>query len=251
MTQLVGTGFLAAGRALSAVIPQGTRSNVFDQIYTVFLLLGTLVGIVVTLYMLQKAWKYRAAASKEDDDKDRPQLGEIPEGGGGGRKLFVSFALSAIIVVSLIAWTYFTLLYVENPDPAAAEDSIEIEVVAHQFYWEFRYPNGYTELDTLRVPEDTRVYLRVTSADVFHNFGVPALRAKADAIPGETTSTWFLADETGTYAAHCYELCGQGHSYMDAEVEVMEQGEWEEWYAGTNSSSTENNASLTGIPAGV
>lgn len=237
---------------VAQIVPRGTRSNVFDQIYVVFLVLGTVVGVVVTVYMLQKAYKYRASRGG-DDDYDRPEVGELPEGGGGGRKLFVSFALSAIIVISLISWTYFTLLYVENPDTENDEDPIEVEVVAHQFYWEFIYPNGYSERGTLRIPEDRRVQLTVTSDDTFHNFGIPELRAKADAIPGERASTWVMASSPGTHEAHCYELCGSGHSYMDATVEVMEQDRYQEWYADTanNSSSSESMASATGALAEV
>ncbi|MDY6764461.1 MAG: cytochrome c oxidase subunit II, partial [Halobacteria archaeon] len=68
------------------------------------------------------------------------------------------------------------------------------------------------------------------------------LRVKTDAIPGQTTTTWFVANETGTYQAQCFELCGTGHSFMDAQVVVMEQEEFEEWY--TNS-STQNNATVS------
>jgi len=150
-----------SGGGALVTVPRGTRSYVFEQIYVVFLLLGTLVGIVVIAYMLHKAYKYRASSNR-GDVADRPAVGEIPSGSGGGRKLFVSFALSAIIVISLISWTYFTLLYVESPDTAADEDPLEVEVVAHQFYWEFVYPNGYSERGTLRVPEDRRVQLTVT-----------------------------------------------------------------------------------------
>ena len=239
---------------LSPVVPEGTRSNVFQQIYTWFLVLGTLVGIVVIAYMLQKAYKYRASA-QSGEDSDRPELGELPSGSGGGRKLFVSFTLSAIIVVSLITWTYFTLLYVENPEPeTAGGEPLEVEVVGHQFYWEFVYPNGHSTQGTLRVPEDRRVELTVTSDDVFHNFGVPDLRAKADAIPGERTTTWFIAPEPGTYQAHCYEICGSGHSYMDGSVRVMEPGDFQEWYAGTGnetSGAAENGSAATTTSANV
>ncbi|MFB6268675.1 MAG: cytochrome c oxidase subunit II [Halobacterium sp.] len=233
---------------LAPVVPRGTRSYVFDQIYTVFLVLGTVVGVVVVAYMLHKAYKYRASRGAGEDEYDRPEVGEIPEGSGGGRKLFVSFALSAIIVISLISWTYFTLLYVENPDTGAdGEEPLEVEVVGHQFYWEFVYPNGHSERGTLRVPEDRRVQLTVTSGDTFHNFGIPELRAKADAIPGERTSTWFIASSTGTYEAHCYELCGAGHSYMDATVEVMEPGAYQDWYASTANNSSSANAALAEV----
>ncbi|MFC6988202.1 cytochrome c oxidase subunit II [Haloplanus sp. GCM10025708] len=227
----------------SSIVPRGSRSEVFNQILQVFLWLGTAVGVVVIAYMCWKAYKYRASGGHVDESAvDRPDLGELPQGSGGGRKLFVSFSMSAIIVVSLIAWTYGTLLFVEE-SPSVEEtggDELVIEVVGSQFMWTFVYPNGH-ESRTLRAPVDREVKLRVTSADVFHNFGVPGLRVKTDAIPGQQTDTWFRAEETGTHTAHCYELCGSGHSYMDAEVRIMEQQAYEEWYSNT----TPSNATAT------
>ena len=220
--------------AQSGLIPRGTRVFVFDRIFTVFLLLGTLVGIVVIAYMLYNAYKYRDTG--EEDDLDRPVLGELPEGGGKGKKLFTSFALSAVIVISLVAWTYGTLLYVEE-GPSAA-DSLEVEVEGYQFGWRFTYPNGHTTDGVLRVPADQGVRLQITSADVFHNFGIPELKVKSDAIPGQTSETWFIAEEPGTYTANCYELCGAGHSYMTADVVVMEPDEYRAWYNDTNASAS-------------
>jgi cytochrome c oxidase subunit 2 len=224
--------------AQSGLIPRGTRVFVFDRIFTVFLVLGTLVGVVVIGYMLYNAYRYRDTG--EADDVDRPVLGELPEGGGKGKKLFTSFALSAVVVISLVAWTYGTLLYVEE-GPSQAE-ALEIDVEGYQFGWRFTYPNGHVEDSTadgkLRVPADRAVRLRVTSADVFHNFGIPEQKVKTDAIPGQTSETWFEAEETGTYMANCYELCGAGHSYMTAQVVVMEPDDYREWYRNTNGSAS-------------
>jgi len=236
-------------QAGGGVVPRGSRVEVFQQIYQVFLWLGTLVGVVVISYMLWKAYKYRAGSDNAPDDVERPQLGELPSGSGGGRKLFLSFGMSAIIVISLIAWTYGTLLYVESsPTPESevgpGDEQLTVTVVGYQFGWDFVYPNGH-ESDVLRVPADTTIRLQVTSEDVFHNFGIPAFRVKSDAIPGETTDTWFIAEETGTYEAQCYELCGVGHSYMNAEVEVMEPSAFQDWYAGTNESDGANNSTDT------
>jgi cytochrome c oxidase subunit 2 len=83
----------------------------------------------------------------------------------------------------------------------------------------------------MRVPEDTQVNLFVTSADVTHNFWIPDQRAKATALPGQNTTTWFEASETGNYTARCAELCGAGHSHMLATIEVVEQDEFNQWYA--------------------
>jgi cytochrome c oxidase subunit 2 len=211
------------------------------------------VGIVVVAYMLYNAYKYREGGEKaETVDVERPQLGELPTGGGGGRKLFLSFAMSAIIVISLIAWTYGTLLYVEQgaaqeaPQIENGAEPMEIDVIGYQFGWRFVYPNGKTvdsgANEPLRVPANRFIRLNVTSTDVMHNFGVPELRAKTDAMPGQTTQTWFIAENPGaTYTAKCYELCGAGHSYMQAQVEVMSQEAFQEWY--TSQEGGEGNES--------
>jgi cytochrome c oxidase subunit 2 len=232
----------------SGVVPKGTRTEVFGEIYTVFLVLGTIVGVVVVGYMLYNAYKYRDDGGEEL--KDAPTLGELPEGGGKGKKLFLSFGLSAIIVISLIVWTYGALLYVEEGAVATAQEqqqaALEVEVVGFQFGWRFVYPNGHETTGTLRIPADRLVQLQATSDDVHHNFGVPELRAKADGIPGQYTSTWILTEEPGEYAAHCYELCGSGHSYMDATVIVMEPEAYQEWYEGTEPAEAATNESAGG-----
>jgi cytochrome c oxidase subunit 2 len=242
MTLPIGITRHLAPLQVRGLIPRGTRVDVFRSIFDVFLILGTLVGVVVVAYMLVNAYKYRERGEESagKGKADRPVLGELPTGGGGGRKLFLSFGISAVIVVSLIGWTYGTLLFVEN-NPVAVDgenegDEMEVTVEGYQFGWEFRYANGHVVQNTLRVPVDTEIAIRVTSRDVFHNFGIPELRVKSDAIPGEETRTWFAADETGTYTARCYELCGSGHSHMVAEVIVMPKDEFRQWYANQSSS---------------
>jgi cytochrome c oxidase subunit 2 len=192
----------------NGIVPRGTRQEIFEQIYWVFLILGTLVGVVVIGYMLYNGYKYREGREEAAEDIDRPELGELPEGGGGGRKLALSLTLSAIIVISLIAWTYGTLLYVEQASGSAGQDQgVQVNVTGYQFGWEFEYPNGYTTDGTLRVPRGERVRLTVTSRDVFHNFGIPALKtcllptnaiAVADELrPEDGASFEGVATETG------------------------------------------------------
>ena len=221
----------------------------FDQIFLVFLVLGTVVGVVVIGYALYNAVKYREGSeTKRPEDTVRPRPGVLPEGGGGGRKLFYSFGISAFIVVGLILWTYSALLYVDaGPD---TEEEMTVDVVGEQFAWQFVYPNGESEYNTLRVPVNRSVELNVTSTDVMHNFGIPELKVKTDAIPGQTTSAWFVAEETGTYTAHCYELCGAGHSGMNAEIIVMEQDAYDQWYANTIENGRSNGTNGTATDSG-
>nr|WP_282190210.1 cytochrome c oxidase subunit II [Halocatena salina] len=228
-----------------------TINDIFSTLFGVFLILGTVVGIVVISYMVYNAYKYRERDGHEEPMADPLQLGELPQGGGDGKKLAISLTISAIIVVALIGWAYVLLVDVEaGPSPSA--DPLEVEVEGIQFAWQYEYPNGHTT-NTLRVPEDRAVTLTVTSGDVFHTFGIPAFDLKADAIPGQTTQRWFRPNETGTYQAQCFELCGSGHSVMESDVIVMEPTEFEQWYAetgsGTNTAATGNPSDAGSTPA--
>ncbi|GAB3673692.1 cytochrome c oxidase subunit II [Halopiger thermotolerans] len=209
---------------------QATRVDVFEGIFLVFLGLGTLVGIVVVSYILYNAYKYRDTG-EVGDDENLPSVGELPTGGKGGKKLFLSFGLSAIIVISLVVWTYGMLLYVED-GPDQPEEAIEIEVEGYAFGWDFYYDNGIETGsfgEGLVVPADQPIWIETTSRDVWHTFGIPELRVKSDAIPGEVDETWFMADNPGNHTAKCYELCGPGHSRMTAPVTVLEPSAYEEW----------------------
>ncbi len=224
---------------LSHQVPESWRAQaeVFSEIFLVFLVIGTTVGVVVVAYTLINAYKYRDTG-EDTDGFDAPRLGELPTGqeGGKSKKLFLSFGLSAIIVISLVVYSYTLLLYVEAgpSSEVETEGNLDIEVTGIQFGWEFEYPNGQESFNTMRVPagEDQVIRLHVTSDDVWHAFGVTELRIKADSIPGQTDTTWFIADEPGTYTIECFELCGSGHSQMDGEIIVMEPDEFDEWYEG-------------------
>jgi cytochrome c oxidase subunit 2 len=229
-----------------------TQAEVFSEIFLVFLVIGTVVGIVVVAYTLYHGYRYRDTGEQKEGF-DAPQLGELPgaKGGGKSRKLFMSFGLSAIIVISVVVYSYTLLLYVESgpSSEVETEGNMDIHVTGIQFNWEFEYPNGQTEFETLRVPagEEQVIRLHVTGENVWHNFGVPELRVKADAIPGETSEDWFIAGEAGkTYTIECFELCGVGHSQMTGEIIVMEPDEFNEWYDGTYEGASSQTAEVAG-----
>lgn len=224
------------------------QAEVFEEIFFVFLALGTLVGIIVVSYTLWNAYKYRDDGGEPKDDFDAPTVGELPTGQGGpkAKKLFLSFGLSAIVVISLVVYAYGLLLYVEEGPQTEMEGdaAMEIEVEGYQFGWDYIYPNGYEQGDALRVPAETRIDLAVTSTDVWHNFGSSDLRIKSDAIPGEYSHVWFSA-EPGEYTVECFELCGAGHSQMTDTIIVMPEDDFQDWYEDTGSEGNGSTANGT------
>ncbi len=71
------------------------------------------------------------------------------------------------------------------------------------------------------VPVGKVVKFIVTSNDVIHSFGVPALWQKMDANPGQLHETWAKIDRPGVYFGQCSELCGARHAYMPIVIEAV------------------------------
>jgi len=168
---------------------------------------------------------------------------------------------------SLTASLFVTLAVVGSrgwakiPKQVPGEETIQ--VYAHQFAWNFRYPGpdgryGKTEnrfisdsggnpfgIDpadpagkddivsaSLRVPAGKNILLLLHSRDVIHDFFVRELRTKQDIVPGMEIPLEIHVDRTGQYEIACAELCGLGHSQMRSFLVVMDAGEYARWKAG-------------------
>ena len=108
-------------------------------------------------------------------------------------------------------------------------DATTINVVGKQWMWKVQHPDGTREINTLHVPVDETIRLRMTSQDVIHSFYVPALRLKRDVLPDAYTDAWFTATEPGEYWLFCAEYCGKDHSRMRGRVVVLEQSDYQSW----------------------
>ena len=51
----------------------------------------------------------------------------------------------------------------------------------------------------VNIPADTHVRLVVQSSDVIHDFAVPSLGVKIDAVPGRLNQTSIIAEREGTF----------------------------------------------------
>jgi cytochrome c oxidase subunit 2 len=82
------------------------------------------------------------------------------------------------------------------------------------------------------VPAGRNIRVTLGSEDVIHDFSIPAMRVKMDAVPGKLTTLWFRPEVPGTYHLFCAEYCGTKHSGMIGQVVVMTPQDYENWLAG-------------------
>ncbi|MEO8026026.1 MAG: cytochrome c oxidase subunit II [Bryobacteraceae bacterium] len=113
----------------------------------------------------------------------------------------------------------------------APGDSLEIQVSGRKWSWAFEYPDGTRSLGEAHIPVNKNVRFVITSEDVLHDFWVPTMRVKHDAIPNRYVSVWFNATKEGEHLVTCAEYCGKDHSKMQAKLFVESEEKYKEWLA--------------------
>ena len=114
-------------------------------------------------------------------------------------------------------------------------NAIEVTVIGHQFWWEYRYPSlGVVTANELHIPVSDPVrprpaFLTLLSADTDHSFWVPRLAGKMDLIPNHPNSMWIDPRETGLFLGQCAQYCGTQHAKMLLRVYVQTQDEFARW----------------------
>jgi len=169
---------------------------------------------------------------------DEPPMQESPAIRTNGRAVVIWIAATSILAGFLVVWGLIELATITayangstppNQQPHAAR-AIDINVTGQQWLWTFQYPDqGNIQASTLVVPVNVPLYFNVTSKDVVHDFWVVELGVKIDANPGAITNTGVTPDKLGTFNIRCAELCGLHHAYMETQIKVVTQDQFDAW----------------------
>ncbi|HET9075154.1 MAG TPA: cytochrome c oxidase subunit II [Solirubrobacteraceae bacterium] len=264
LTAVVGSLLFASAAFANWDVPKSGGSpnaNSEETLYLIVSWVGLFVFVAVEGALLYAIWRFRA--------KKHP----VAEQFHGNTKLELGLtAGAATILVVLAAATFITLPSIINPPNSNAAagavlsaninepsppngKKLTICVVGRQFIWQYVYgagckadyfvkrlPYSYQEMV---VPAGITVDLVVNAKDVTHDWWVPELGGKIDAVPGYTTYTWFKALKAGvTYYGQCAQLCGRGHAYMTALVKVVTPSQYRTWVANQSQLINDQNDQL-------
>jgi cytochrome c oxidase subunit 2 len=176
--------------------------------------------------------------------------------------LEIAWTVIPVLILVVIAIPSFRLIYYQDrtPDP-----DMTIKVTAHQWYWEYTYPDqGNIDLESryvhdedlkpgqlrlltvdneMVIPVNKKVRILTNSTDVIHSFFVPSLGVQRYAIPGRTIETWMEADQIGTFYGECNQICGADHSRMPIVVHAVSEADFKAWVA-----QNKKTASAAGLP---
>jgi len=201
----------------STLAPRSDLGLSIDHLFTGIFGWAVGVFIVVEGLLLFTVIKFRG----------RPGA-QPPKSIHGHTALEIAWTLAPVLILVVVAVpTVRTIFQTQAPAPAGA---LEVDVIGHQWWWEYRYPaQAIVTANELHVPVGRPIELVMTSADVIHSFWAPAVAAKRDVIPGHTNYIVFTPDSVGTYTGQCAEFCGDSHANMRLSVIVESDSAFRAW----------------------
>jgi len=146
----------------------------------------------------------------------------------GNRKLEIAMVgFPTVLVIVFFFWSLNTMNAV-NPD--RGNQKPDIVITGHQWWWEAVYP-GHTVIaaNEIHLPTGRKLLLQLNSADVIHDWWVPAFGAKMDMIPGMDNYLWVTIDKPGIYEGTCSEFCGEQHAWMRIMVVAQTPVNYNKW----------------------
>ncbi len=170
-------------------------ADLFDDTLLLCMGIFALVAVLIALVIM----RFR------DDGKRKASETE------GNTKLEIAWTIAPVLV--LIALLGLTVRAMNGSDPDTDREA-DIVVTAHQWWWSARYASGAIVANEIHIPVGKPLVIGIESADVVHDFWVPELARKIDAVPGRSSKIWMQADTPGTYVGACAEYCGVQHAWM-------------------------------------
>ncbi len=197
--------------------------RLINELYLLTTIIVTVIFFAVAIPFCFAIWKFR---EKEGDN-------HIPKQVHGNHILEILWTIIPVVLLILIFIPTFELILRQSEE--APEDALVVEAVAHQWWWEFRYPEyGIVTANEMFLPENRPVSIKLTSADVIHSFWIPRWGGKVDNLPGEENIINYVTPavenpEGDYYQGHCVELCGLSHARMRFQAIVLPQQRFASW----------------------
>ena len=218
---------------LTTFEPAGEIADRIDGLFWPVFWIATAIFVLVQGAILVAAFLFR----------DRPGRAE-PKQTHGNAKLEVTWTVIPALILAGIAIPTVRGVFDLTE---CAPDSMTVEIIGHQWWFEYQYPDYDIETaNVLVMPADQDVCAVMTSNDVLHNFWIPALNGKRYLVPGQETLLPLHAYEPGEFWGHCAEFCGLSHSLMRARAQVLSQADFDAWVAGQQA---EASVPAEGTPA--
>ena len=210
---------------LDSLSPAGPYARSIDELFWITFWIAVGVFVIVQGALLLSVFVF----------KEKPESPE-PKQIHGNTKLEILWTVIPVLILAAIAVPTVQTIFDLAREP---EDALKIEVIGHQWWFEYKYPDyGITTANVLVIPADKPVRLEMWSNDVLHNYWVPKLNGKRYLVPGQTTYLNLHADSPDEFWAQCGEYCGLSHSKMRGRVLSLSQKDFDSWVENEQKNAT-------------
>ena len=186
-----------------------------DKVFTFIFIIAFIFIIGITAFMIYTVIHFSRKKGKPARQFSGSVRIEI---------LWTLMPLAIVLLMFYFGWVAYA------PMKNAPSDAMRITAIGRKWEWEFDYGNGMKS-KLLVIPVNKPVRLDLKSVDVNHSLFIPAFRVKEDVIPGYKNFLWFVPNYIGSYEILCTEYCGLLHSAMLSKAVVMEQSDFDKWFA--------------------
>ncbi len=240
----------AAGAAPSAsstgltniFAPETTPArSIFDLSMFVLAITG-IIFVVVGSLLVYSIVKFRGRAA--DDGREPAQV-------YGSTQIELAWTVIPILIVVVLFIATAQVIHAvqDAPKPPSA---VEVTVIGHQFWWEYRYPGlGIVTANELHIPvsdpaRPRPTFLKLLSADTDHSFWIPQLGGKTDLIPNHPNSMWMDPRRPGVFLGQCAQYCGTQHAKMLLRVSVDSPEDFDAWVRAQQQPATQDEQVTAG-----
>src|ERR687898_3058913 len=166
----------------TTLLPRGDFARIADDLLDTTVKWALLVFVLVEGVLIYAIFRFRG---KPGDPE--------PHQTHGNTTVEIIWTVIPALILAAIAVPTVRAIFQTNATPA--KDALTIEVVGHQWWWEFRYPEyNITTANELYLPTGRTVNFALKTADVLHSFWIPQLGGKRDLISNHTNYLWMTPD---------------------------------------------------------
>jgi cytochrome c oxidase subunit 2 len=202
--------------------PAGPEARKIDGLFWLVFWIAAAIFILVEGALIFTSLRFRR---RRNDAREVEQV-------HGNIRLEMIWTMIPVVILAAIAVPTVSTIFDLRRAPDPGENALVVNVIGHQWWWEFEYPEyGFETANEMHIPVGRTVYLNITSADVIHSFWVPQLNGKRDAVPSRLNHLTITADEPGLYLGQCAEFCGLSHADMRHRVYAESEADFAVWVA--------------------
>jgi cytochrome c oxidase subunit 2 len=218
---------MVSSTGLSSIFaPETTPAQSIYDVSMFVLGITGLIFVVVGGLLVYALLKFRAT---RDDNADRE-----PAQVYGSNQIELAWTVIPILIVVVLFLATARVIHAVQ-DAAKPANALDVTVIGHQFWWEFRYPAlGIVTANELHIPvsdpaHPRPTFLKLLSADTDHSFWIPQLGGKTDLIPNHPNTMWMDPRRTGVFLGQCAQYCGTQHGKMLLSVTVDSAEDFDAW----------------------